>query len=165
MKFENGIEITNLQNVQRMPDGSFLLNVDLVTSSDPLETVQYCARDNDVAETGQWVYQQVIEGNFEGEITDWVPPPPPPVEGIGNQIPGVRDQLLRYVVDPVVSNPLRWNDMTETQQQAWADYRRALLDLPSNPSFPWYNTVVTTDPVWGARVDINSFPWPTKPLQ
>lgn len=164
MKFNNNIEITNLRNVRRMPDGAFLLNVDLVTAEDSLETVEYCARAGDIAETGQWVYQQIVEGNFEGTITDWVPPPPPSVEEIGNRVRYIRDQKLRNEVDSIVSNPLRWNDMTETQQQAWTDYRRALLDLPNNPSFPWYDTVVTIDPAWGARVDINNLPWPTKPL-
>jgi hypothetical protein len=164
MKFDNGIEITNLRNVQRMPDGAFLLNVDLVTSEDPLETVEYVARDGDVAVTGQWVYQQIVDGNFEGQITDWVPPPPPSVEEIGNQIRAARDQKLRSQVDPVVSNPLRWNDMTEAQQQAWTDYRRALLDFTDNPSFPWYNTIVTTDPARGSSVDISKAPWPAKPV-
>ena len=102
MKFDNGIEITNLRNVRRMPDGAFLLNVDLVAPGDPSETVEYVARDGDVAVTGQWVYQQIVEGNFEGTITDWVPPPPPSVEEINNQIRAARDQKLKYEVDPIV---------------------------------------------------------------
>jgi cell pole-organizing protein PopZ len=164
MKFDNGIEITNLRNVQRTHDGAFILDVDLVTKDDPFETVKYCARDGDVAETGQWVYQQIIEGNFEGEITDWVPPPPPSVEEVAAQVRAVRDQKLKSEVDPVVSNPLRWNDMTEAQQQAWTDYRRALLDMPNDPAFPWYDTVVTTNPAWGSSVEVSKAPWPTKPL-
>lgn len=47
-----------------------------------------------------------------------------------------RDRLLRTVVDPIVSNPLRWADMTDAQRQAWADYRRALLDVPDQAGFP-----------------------------
>lgn len=163
MKFDSGIEITNLRNVQRMPDGAFMLNVDLITLEDPFETVTYCARSTDFAETGKWVYQQIIDGNFEGEITDWVPPPPPSAEEVGNRIRAVRDQKLRNEVDPIVSNPLRWNEMTETQQQAWADYRRALLDMANDPAFPWYDTVVTTDPAWGSSVDVSKAPWPAVP--
>jgi hypothetical protein len=163
MKFENNIEITNLRNVRRMPDGAFLLDVDLVTATDPFETVEYIARDGDVAETGQWVYSQIVAGEFEGEITDWVPPSPPSVEEIAAQMRAVRDQKLKFEVDPVVLNPLRWNDMTEVQQQAWADYRRALLDMPNDPAFPWYTTVVTTDPAWGSSVNLSKAPWPTTP--
>jgi hypothetical protein len=163
VKFDNDIEITNLKNVRRLPDGGFLLNVDLVTLSDPLETVEYCARNGDVAETGKWVYQQIIKGNFEGEITDWVPPPPPSVEEVATQIREARNNKLVTEVDPVVSNPLRWNDMNEAQRQAWTNYRRALLDMTNNPEFPWYNTVVITDPAWGSSVNISKAPWPTAP--
>lgn len=35
----------------------------------PLEINPYCARSDDYAPTGRWVYQQIIDGNFEGEIT------------------------------------------------------------------------------------------------
>ncbi|KEP68420.1 hypothetical protein DL1_11995 [Thioclava dalianensis] len=40
-----------------------------------------------------------------------------------------RDRLLREVLDPSVSNPLRWAAMTNRQRAAWAAYRRALLDI------------------------------------
>ena len=43
-----------------------------------------------------------------------------------------RDRLLKQEVDPIVSNNLRWNDMTTEKQTEWANYRTALLDLPSN---------------------------------
>lgn len=47
-----------------------------------------------------------------------------------------RDYLLTTQVDPVVSNPLRWGDLNEEQQQAWATYRRALLDITTQAGFP-----------------------------
>lgn len=47
-----------------------------------------------------------------------------------------RDRLLRTVVDPIVTNPLRWAEMTDAQRQAWSDYRRALLDVPEQVGFP-----------------------------
>lgn len=56
-----------------------------------------------------------------------------------------RDQLLSNVVDKFVSNQLRWASLTAEQQQAWADYRQALLDIPQQAGFP--HDVV----------------WPTKP--
>lgn len=66
-------------------------------------------------------------------------------EQAATQIRKKRDMILMTVVDPVVSNPLRWSDMTPTQQQVWIDYRRALLDITDQVGFP--NTIV----------------WPTKP--
>ena len=56
-----------------------------------------------------------------------------------------RDSILESEVDPISSNALRWASMTAEQQQAWADYRQALLDIPQQSGFP--HDVV----------------WPTKP--
>lgn len=47
-----------------------------------------------------------------------------------------RDFLLVREVDPVASNALRWASISAEQQQAWADYRQALLDVPQQPGFP-----------------------------
>ena len=47
-----------------------------------------------------------------------------------------RDTLLATQVDPIVSNPLRWADLSAEQQQAWSDYRRALLDITAQSGFP-----------------------------
>ena len=56
-----------------------------------------------------------------------------------------RDNILATVVDPIVSNPLRWADMTVEKQAEWAAYRTALLDITGQAGFP---------------TDIT---WPTKP--
>ena len=50
-----------------------------------------------------------------------------------------RDSKLALEVDPIVSNPLRWNDLTEAKQTEWAQYRTDLLDVPQQSGFP--NTV------------------------
>ena len=39
----------------------------------PMETHLYCARSDDYAMTGRWVYQQIVEGNIEGSITQLLP--------------------------------------------------------------------------------------------
>ena len=57
----------------------------------------------------------------------------------------MRDELLVREVDPIVTNPLRWAELSSTEQQAWADYRTALLDVPQQASFP------------------EDIVWPTKP--
>jgi hypothetical protein len=56
-----------------------------------------------------------------------------------------RDSLLVTEVDPLVSNQLRWADLTSDKQAAWTQYRRALLDITAQAGFP---------------TDIT---WPTKP--
>ena|SRR5690625_1468143 len=57
-----------------------------------------------------------------------------------------RDGLL-YELDALVTNPLRWGALTETEQQALADYRQALLDVPQQEGFP------------------DDIDWPTNPLE
>jgi len=66
----------------------------------------------------------------------------PPTEG---QIRSERDNILVTVVDPLVSNPLRWADLTADQQAAWSQYRTDLLAVPQQAGFP------------------NTITWPTEP--
>ena len=57
----------------------------------------------------------------------------------------LRDQKLVHEVDPLVTNPLRWGELTDAKQAEWTQYRTDLLNLPEQSGFP--NTVT----------------WPTKP--
>ena len=57
----------------------------------------------------------------------------------------LRDLLLTSEVDPIVTNSLRWAELSSTEQQQWTDYRTALLDVPQQSGFP------------------NEVNWPTKP--
>ena len=56
-----------------------------------------------------------------------------------------RDGKLMTEVDPIVTNPLRWNALTDAKQAEWTQYRTDLLNIPDQSGFP--NTVT----------------WPTKP--
>ncbi len=53
-----------------------------------------------------------------------------------------RDMRLLQEVDPIVSNPLRWADMTTKQQNAWSQYLTDLLnhtepeDIPNDVTRP-----------------------------
>lgn len=52
---------------------------------------------------------------------------------------GDRDSLLQNEVDPLVTNPLRWAELTTEQQNAWTAYRTHLLNIPQQSGFP--NTI------------------------
>lgn len=58
---------------------------------------------------------------------------------------GDRDILLESEVDPLVTNPLRWAELTTEQQNDWTQYRTDLLNVPQQAGFP------------------NTITWPTKP--
>ena len=62
-----------------------------------------------------------------------------------NNVRSKRDSLLQNEVDPLVSNPLRWAELTTEQQNAWSQYRTDLLNVPQQAGFP------------------NTITWPTKP--
>jgi len=63
-------------------------------------------------------------------------PPEPDLEKLAADARKERDTILANVVDPLVSNPLRWADLTAEKQTEWAAYRRALLDVPQQEGFP-----------------------------
>jgi len=56
-----------------------------------------------------------------------------------------RDGKLVQEVDPIVTNPLRWAELTDAKQAEWTQYRTDLLNLPDQSGFP------------------NSITWPTNP--
>lgn len=56
----------------------------------------------------------------------------------------IRDSYLVEYVDPYVTNPLRWADLSEEEQTNITNYRLYLLNVPQEESFP-DNKVMTYD--------------------
>lgn len=52
---------------------------------------------------------------------------------------------LKHNVDPLVSNPLRWDSLPASKKTEWEEYRTALLNVTDQPGFP------------------HNIKWPTKP--
>jgi hypothetical protein len=71
------------------------------------------------------------------DTASYIPPTQEELDAIAaDQVRSKRDFILTAKVDPMVSNPLRWSALSADQQQAWADYRIALLDVPQQAGFP-----------------------------
>lgn len=82
--------------------------------------------------------------SFDG--VSWIAPTQEELDSAqGQYLRDLRDQILLLEVDPIVTNSLRWNDLSEAVQAEYAAYRRALLDITDQVGFP--HDVV----------------WPTKP--
>jgi hypothetical protein len=65
-----------IKNVRKSGDEEGVYFADVETQEAegfPMETNLYCARSNDYATTGKWVYQQIIDGNIVGSITQLAP--------------------------------------------------------------------------------------------
>lgn len=90
--------------------------------------------------------KQRIEAGEFGEIAAYTPPSGEKVAEVAAfHARAERDRILKDEVDPIVSNSLRWADMTAEEQNAWTAYRTALLNISDQAGFP------------------HNINWPTKP--
>ena len=99
--------------------------------------------DTDMTVNNDDMFAAMVEN---GDVATYVPPTQAEldVEAV-KRVRAERDARVLEEVDPIVSNALRWAALDADTQAAWAAYRQALLDIPSQAGFP---TDVT---------------WPTKP--
>ena len=71
------------------------------------------------------------------DVAAYVAPTQDELDAISaSAVRGKRDYLLSSSVDPIVSNSLRWDDMSADEQAQWKLYRRALLDVTAQSGFP-----------------------------
>jgi hypothetical protein len=87
---------------------------------------------------GKAVSGQVLEN---GSLVN----PTPSDVTLAAQVREERNQRLVAEVDPIVTNPLRWADLTAAEQAEWTQYRTDLLNITEQAGFPKTHT------------------WPTKP--
>jgi hypothetical protein len=99
------------------------------------------------SDTDTTVCNESIKKAIGEDIAAFVPPTQEELDALeAEEARNIRNSLLAENVDPIVSNPLRWNSLTEAKQQEWVDYRQALLELPDNtPNWP-YNIIWPTIP-------------------
>lgn len=105
--------------------------------------IPYTLRDDD---TDMTVDNEAVKAILGSNIMAYVPPTQAELDALAaTDVRAERDWLLQNEVDPIVSNPLRWADMTTEQQNAWSQYRTDLLNITDQSGFP------------------HSVTWPTKP--
>lgn len=78
------ITFGRITNVRKSGNEEGVYFADVEISLDegfPFETCLYCIRSDDYAVTGRWMHQQIIDGNFEGEIVQ-LPPNVDPQTGL-----------------------------------------------------------------------------------
>ena len=97
-------------------------------------------------DTDMTVDNSVLLGLIGSDYAAYVAPTQAELDAeLAASLRGQRDQKLAEEVDPIVTNPLRWAELTDAKQAEWTQYRTDLLNLPAQAGFP--NTVT----------------WPTKP--
>lgn len=98
------------------------------------------------ADTDTTIDNDAVMALIGTDFTAYVPPTQAELDAeLATNLRGQRDQKLVNEVDPLVTNPLRWAELTDAKQAEWTQYRTDLLNLPAQAGFP--NTVT----------------WPTKP--
>ena len=79
-----------------------------------------------------------------GDVAAYIPPTQSELDAaLSDQLREERDGLLAEV-DAIAGNALRWATLSAEQQDAWAVYRQALLDVPQQAGFP-------NDVVWPVK--------------
>ena len=100
----------------------------------------------DPADTDTTIDNDVVMALVGSNFIAYVPPTQAELDAAtATQVRAERYNILVTVVDPLVSNPLRWADLNAGEQAEWATYRRDLLDITDQDSFP------------------HNVTWPTKP--
>jgi hypothetical protein len=94
--------------------------------------IPFTADPKDVEAHGRELFAQAVAGEF-GEIAPYVPPT---VEVLAQIARADRDAKLAIEIDPLVSNPLRWGELSQADKDLIAAYRQALLDVPEQIGFP-----------------------------
>jgi hypothetical protein len=126
------IEITNFKNACFIADGRINCEIEhpvhgwIPFTADPKDD----GAQFDVAE----FFDRMVAS---GTVAPYVPPSQ---EELDTQaaagVREMRDYLLQSVLDPIVSNPLRWAGLTPEKQATYAQYRTALLDITAQEGFP-----------------------------
>ena len=100
----------------------------------------------DPSDTDTTVDNDAVMSLIGTDFTSYVAPTQADLDaGTALQIRSDRDYKLLTEVDPLVSNPLRWSELTSDKKTEWSQYRTDLLNLPQQSGFP------------------NTITWPVKP--
>lgn len=136
------INITSYRNAKSLNSANNILDVDI--NHPVYGWIPYTLNSADLDETinNDHLFK-LIGSNFEPYVA---PTEAELDEQKATSIRLERDHLLAVVVDPIVSNPLRWADMTAEKQAEWAAYRTALLNLTKQDDFP-HNVSWPSQPV------------------
>tara|TARA_R110000824_G_C14904525_1_gene645818 strand:+ start:231 stop:590 length:360 start_codon:yes stop_codon:yes gene_type:complete len=101
----------------------------------------------DPADTDMTIDNEEVMALIGTDFTAYVAPTQAELDAAtASQVRSERDNILVTVVDPLVSNPLRWADLTSDKQTEWSQYRTDLLAVPQQAGFP------------------NNITWPQEPL-
>ena len=135
------VKITEVRNARSLNSSNTCMDVEINHPKYGWIPYSLNPEDTDMTVDNEAV-MALIGANFEA----YVPPTQEQLDAeAAAAVRGRRDMHLVTEVDPLVSNPLRWADLTTEQQNAWSQYRTDLLNITDQAGFP------------------HDITWPTKP--
>jgi len=126
------LQIQNIRNTVSLNEGNTMFNLEI--EHPEYGWIPYTLHPDDTDMTvDNAQLLELIGADFEPYV-------PPTQEELDAQAAAAvrdhRDMLLVTEVDPIVSNSLRWADMTIAEQNAWSQYRTNLLNITDQAGFP-----------------------------
>ena len=135
------VTITEVRNAQSLNAENTAFEVEI--NHPEFDWIPYHLNPDD---TDMTVDNSVLLGLIGSDYAAYVAPTQDELDAeLAASLRAQRDDKLVNEVDPIVTNPLRWAELTDAKQAEWTQYRTDLLNLPAQSGFP--NTVT----------------WPTKP--
>lgn len=109
--------------------------------------IEYTIDPNDTDETvsNSYLTTQMQEND---DVAAYVAPTQEEIDASNaEKIRMRRNAMLASIVDPIVSNPLRWDGLTSEQQTEMQTYRTELLNVTDQETFPT-SVIFPTAPSW-----------------
>lgn len=126
------MKILDVKNPEYVSHDGSLINLEVLFESIGYP-VLFTASPTDSEAHGRLLYTEATKGTY-GPIKAYSGPSEEALKAL--EVRKERDSLLTQM-DRVVSNPLRWEGLTQNEKDAYATYRQALLDVPQQEGFPF----------------------------
>tara|TARA_R100000951_G_C2639182_1_gene180327 strand:- start:878 stop:1291 length:414 start_codon:yes stop_codon:yes gene_type:complete len=92
----------------------------------------------DPSDTDTTIDNDAVMALIGSNFAAYVPPTQAELDAdAAEQVRQERNGKLEEEVDPLVSNPLRWADLTAAEQAEWTQYRTDLLNITDQAGFPY----------------------------
>lgn len=129
------ITITEVRNAASLQSNNLRMDVEI--NHPDYGWIPYTV---DPADTDTTIDNDAVMALIGSNFTAYVAPTQAELDAAtAAQVRSERDNILATVVDPLVSNSLRWADLTAAKQTEWTTYRTDLLSVPQQAGFP--NTI------------------------
>ena len=126
------ITITQVRNAESLQSNNLRMNVEI--NHPEFGWIPYSL---DPSDTDMTINNDEVMALIGDNFTAYVSPTQAELDAeAAIQVRAERDYILSGVIDPLVSNPLRWADMTSEKQSEWSTYRTDLLGVPQQDGFP-----------------------------